>query len=157
MNTKKLLSLAVVVTLTMVGTSFGAPRTWSKATGNYDDSMSHRPTASARRTYRSVAPSVVREAPAPEAMATAPSTTRRYSYDAATAHTHTHAHGHCHSGHAVVTPSDSSTTARAPSGARSTRRYSYEPSERTYYAPRSRSSHPNPNTLPKSDPRRYNF
>ena len=45
----------------------------------------------------------------------------------------------------------------APSAARSTRRYSYEPSMRSYSAPRTRSFRSSPNSLPKSDPGRYNF
>ena len=137
MNTKMILSLAFAASLAMVTSSFAAPRTWSKATGNYDDSMSQRPMASVRRAYRSVAPRVVREAPASEAVATAPSTTRRYSYEPAPR---------------------TATRESAPvqNGVRSTRRYSYEPSVRTY-APRTRSFQASPNSLPKSDPRRYNF
>lgn len=45
----------------------------------------------------------------------------------------------------------------SPSAARSTRRYSYEPSMRSYSAPRTRSFRSSPNSLPKSDPGRYNF
>ncbi len=45
----------------------------------------------------------------------------------------------------------------APSAARSTRRYSYEPSMRSYSSPRMRSFRSSPNSLPKADPGRYNF
>lgn len=152
MNTKLTLTLAVAATLAMVVNSSAAPRTWSKATGNYDDSMSQRPTASVRRTYRSVTPRVIEETPAAEAMATAPSTTRRFSYEPS------ESNGHCDSAQAATKVDSSERTAQAPSNVRSTRRYSYEPSPvGTYSVPRTRSSGPSPNSLPKSDPRRYNF
>jgi hypothetical protein len=151
MNTNRILILALGASLALASSSIAAPRNWSKGTGNYDDSMSHRPTARARRSYQSVAPRVIQEAPAPEAVASAPSTTRRYSYEPSMTN------GHCGSTHAAAKADDSAKTAQTPSGVRSTRRYSYEPGTRTYSAPRSRPAWTNPNSLPKSDPRRHNF
>lgn len=151
MNTKSILAFAVAATLAMVVNLSAAPRTWSKATGNYDDSMSQRPTAGVRRTYRTVTPRVIEESPAPEAMATAPSTSRRFSYEPS------ESNGDCGSADAETKADSSERTAQAPSNARSTRRYSYEPSTPSYSAPRSRTFRSSPNSLPKADPGRYNF
>jgi len=135
MNVKMILFTVVALTLATVSSSTATPRTWSKGTGNYDGSMTHRPTPSVRRSYRSVAPRMIEESPSPAAVANAPSTTRRYSYEPSA-------------------PSDSTRAAQAPSLVRSTRSYLFEPSNS---ASRMRTSRPSANSLPKSDPRRYNF
>lgn len=150
MNTKTLLTLAVALLLAMAASSSAAPRMWSKATGKYDDSMTHRPSAAnARRSYRSMSPAISVEART--AIANAPSATRRYSYEPS------QAAGHCGATQATAKSSDLPSAGQATANVRSTRRYSYEPQMRTYSTPRRRSNAPLQQSLPKADPRKYSF
>lgn len=153
MNTKYIITLALGASLALVQSSVAAPRNWSKATGNYDDSMSHRPTASAQRSYRAAPPSASQEAS--QAVASAPSTSRRFSYEPSTANKH------ADSAQAAAKPKASAKgttkSAQATRSTRSTRRYSYEPSTRVNGSQRMQNSRAFINSLPKSDPRRYNF
>ncbi len=145
MFTKKTFLSALALTLAISAPAFAAPRMWSKVNGNYDSSMSQRPSSGERYTTRS--------APVEQTMATAPTETRRFSYEPnAKAHA-------APEQSAAATPKQTTAkqqTARTTT-TRSTRRYSYEPATNVRSMSSMRSHGRWVNSLSKGDPHRYDF